>query len=409
MSGPFDEPVDDFDIPEFDEPRDTVAEPRFRLHRMGQLEVRPIQWLVRGLIERDTLAMVFADPGAGKSFFAIDVAACVASGSDFHRHRSEQGVVAYLAGEGMNGIARRRLAWEIRRQVSLADAPLFVSMGPAALCHPGSAAEVCDALDAITAEHGAPVLVVVDTLARNFGPGDENSTQDMSGFIATADLIRTRYRATVLLVHHTGHADKSRARGAMALHGALDASYRLDKDEAGVVRLEAVKMKDAAEPEPMAFRIRSVDLGITDDDGEPVTSAILDCTSYEPPPVQGKAGRGKWQTVALEALRNLHRERRETLAASGFDTSTARVSVHDWRNACLDAAMPKQRFYDIRDTLAERALVNISNGFVTESSPVSGSVRFPIGKPDRTGLPNPDEPDTNRTANRTETGLEESP
>lgn len=367
---------------------DSCAPPRFKLERMGSLEVRPIAWLVRGLLELDTLATFFSDPNVGKSFLAIDLAASVASGAEFHGLEVARGPVIYLAGEGANGLARRRMAWEIRRQIKLDDAPLFVSRAPAALCDPRSALEVCDAIDQIVAEHGAPVLVVVDTLARNFGPGDENSTADMGGFIASADLIRSRYGCAVLLIHHTGHGDKTRARGAMALHGALDASYRLDKDETGVIRLEAVKMKDAPPPRPMAFRLRTVELGIEDDQGEQITSAVLDSTAYEPPEAPGRAGRGKWQTVALEVLEKLELDRRTTLESSGLDASTARVSIADWRAACLSAEMPRTRFYEVRDSLAEGGRVLLSGGFARisgESCTDSVSVRFPIGKPDRTG------------------------
>jgi len=50
-----------------------------------------------------------------------------------------------------------------------------------------------------------------------------------------------------MLVHHTGHSEKQRARGSIALKGALDTEYRLDKvgDE---ITLTNTKMKDAEPP-----------------------------------------------------------------------------------------------------------------------------------------------------------------
>ena len=54
-------------------------------------------------------------------------------------------------------------------------------------------------------EVGRPVLIVIDTSVRNFGPGDENSTVDMNGFIAHVDsYLRAPYRCVALIVHHTG-------------------------------------------------------------------------------------------------------------------------------------------------------------------------------------------------------------
>jgi len=44
----------------------------------------------------------------------------------------------------------------------------------------------------------SPVLVVIDTVARNFGPGDENSTKDMSTFIQAATMIGWRVFLLIL-------------------------------------------------------------------------------------------------------------------------------------------------------------------------------------------------------------------
>lgn len=335
----------------------------FQLVRFGSIKPIAPKWTVKGLLEQDCLTLVFGDPGCGKSFFGIDVGASVATGKDWHGRKVNQCPVIYLAGEGHNGLARRRMAWEARHGRKLESFPFYVSTVAAPLISASTAAKVMEAVDVIATEEGAPGLIVVDTLARNFGPGDENSTQDMTAFIASLDLIRARYQATILLIHHTGHGDKQRARGAMALKGALDAEYRMEKDGSGVIRLVNQKMKDGPEPEPMAFRLRTVELGFDDEDGEPVTSAVLDTTEYEPPRKAGKEGRGKWQSVALDELRRLHTERRTNLASSGHDPDTARVAVHEWRTACLEAGMPKQRWYDLQTALPTQQLVKIERGF----------------------------------------------
>jgi putative DNA primase/helicase len=68
-----------------------------------------------------------------------------------------------------------------------------------------------------------PRIIIIDTLARNFGGGNENSTEDMSQFVAHIDKhLRDRFNATVLLVHHTGHGSAERGRGSRALKAAVD-------------------------------------------------------------------------------------------------------------------------------------------------------------------------------------------
>ena len=150
----------------------------------------------------------------------------------------------------------------------------------------------------------------------------------------------------------------------MALKGALDAEYRLDKDESDVIRFEATKMKDADYPQPTAFRPAVVELGIYDEDGIQSTSVVLDATSYEPPAVQGKAGRGKWQTVALEALGDLQEAAEQRLISRDFDPDTARVSVEDWKSACYKLGLKDhRRWYEIKESLVKNGQVEIENGF----------------------------------------------
>lgn len=333
----------------------------FRLDQISTLETRAPEWLIKGLLEKFSLVQIFGDPGCGKTFIGNDAAGCVASEVDFHGRPVKKGPVIYIAGEGQNGIARRFKAWAIRHGVDLDQAPLYISTTPASFCDEASAAEVKKAIEA-TGE--TPALVIVDTLARNFGPGDENSTQDMSAFISALDQIRTRYRCAILLIHHTGHADKTRSRGAMALKGALDAEYRMWKDEQGTVRLENTKIKDFEPPEPMAFKIRTVELGITDEDGEEVTSAILDSIDYEPPENKGKSGRGKQQTAALQILDDLYEKQRANLEAGGLNPDNVRVLETDWRNKCYEAGMAKTTLHSCRKSLTEQGIIKIEHGYI---------------------------------------------
>jgi hypothetical protein len=342
-----------------------TIEPRFKLVKVCDLTCRAPQWIVRQYLEADSLIAAFGDPGCGKSFFGIDVACCVATGIDFHGLAVEAGSVVYIAGEGHNGIGRRLRAWSIRHGQDLSDAPLYVSKGPAAFCDSDSASEVLAAVDQV-AQGQSLQLVVIDTLARNFGPGDENSTKDMSAFIAACDSIRTRYGCTVLIIHHVGHGDKSRERGAYALRGGLDASYRLDKDENGTVRLTPVKMKEAEEPKPMAFHIRQVDLDIQDDEGQKITSAILDRTDYEPPKgidKTGKQGRGKWQKMALQVLERLYEEHQQRLQKAGHPPENALVRLDKWRDSCIEAGMPRQRWSEVKRSLEHGCNIRIDHNF----------------------------------------------
>jgi 5S rRNA maturation endonuclease (ribonuclease M5) len=325
----------------------------FKLVRLSDIQMKPADWQTDGFMEMDSLNLFFSDPGGAKTFLAIDQACCGATGKDFHGRYVRQGPVVYIAGEGQNGLKRRFTAWGIRHQIDLDQAPIFLSMMPEGLCDADQVNFVIEAIQAVVDQVGSPVLIVLDTVNRNFGPGDENSTKDMTGFIAGVDKIREKFRSCILLVHHSGHADKSRGRGSMALKGALDTEYRLEKDETGVIRVTCTKMKDHEPPEPMAFRLNTVELPFTDDQGRQITSAILDDTEYQPPACQGKKGRGKWQTVSVEVLKKIYLDQQKTLESGGYDPDQARVTLDDWRTACMDAGMNREAWRRIKDNLSQ--------------------------------------------------------
>lgn len=323
-------------------------------------QLKPIDWQVKGFLETDSMGLIYGPPKTGKSFIAIDWACCIATGTPWNGRKVKQGAVFYLAGEGHNGLSRRFAAWSLSKGITLKGAPLAVSNKAAPLTEYGAADKVLQAIDHLAKATGQdPAVIVVDTLARNFG-ADENSTEDMNTFVRHLDEIRAHWKCTVLVVHHTGK-DKGRgARGNSALTGAIDAGYMIDRDELGNVNLEPTEMKDAELPAPLAFKLEGVKLPLVDEDGNDVWGAALSelGDDYQPPR-RGKSGRGKNQTLALGKLVELTREHQDRLKDSGRDPSEARVTVDDWRRACIDEGIRKQRWSDLRRTLEEAGIVEI--------------------------------------------------
>lgn len=236
--------------------------------------LQPICWLVEDYIEQDSLALVFGAPGGGKSFVTVDLACCVATGTPWHGHAVDKGAVFYIAGEGHNGLARRFAAWQQHNGVALKEAQLYKSKRAISVFNEQSAQDLYQAVKDIAEASGeSPKLVILDTVARNFGDGDENSTQDMGTFVENIDkFVREPFGCNVLLVHHSGH-NMERARGSSALKAALDAEYQVVND-AGLITLSATKMKDAEPPTDMAFRFKHVDLG--EIDGVEIGSVVLE-------------------------------------------------------------------------------------------------------------------------------------
>lgn len=267
-------------------------------------ELGPIDWQVKNYFEANTTGIMFGDPGSYKSFIALDVGIHCAIGRDWHGSSVKQGPVIYVAGEGHGGFARRLAAFQKAHGVTLGgDVPLYFSRQAASLYNAESAQQVTEAIDGIAEATTQPVMIVIDTLARNFGAGDENSTSDMNVFVEHVDrYLRARYGCTVLIVHHTGHSNKERARGSMALKGALDFEFRIDKPDRGVeyaATMTCTKMKDAVEPPETWFEGESVVVGTFDDDD--MTSLVFrksEAPIQEEVPLKGK------QKACYELLKN---------------------------------------------------------------------------------------------------------
>jgi hypothetical protein len=328
------------------------------------LQPKPIAHLIRNVLARDSLASLIGAAGTYKTFVSIDWMCCIATGTPWCGHSVHQGPVLLFLGEGRSGLAVRIRGWSIGHGVDLDGAPLFISNEAAALTDETRAAELLAVVAEFMRQHGAPVLIVFDTMNRNFGPADENSSLDMTRGVAVLDELRTMTGACILLLHHTGHMDKSRARGSSVLIGAIDSEWRTGRDEDGTVRLDNTKMKEGPEHEGLAFRVSPVETGITDDDGVPVTSVVLRPTAYAPPPAQGKAGRGKWQTTAMRILHDTFDHHRANVAKDGRDPGVARVSFSEWRDKCKDAGMPANRFHDVTESLINAGKIRRNAGFV---------------------------------------------
>ncbi len=90
----------------------------FKLIRLSDIQFKAPDWLIKHLIEKDSLNLLFGDPASTKTFVAIDLGCCVATGKDFKGMPVKQGPVVYIAGEGQNGLKRRFEARGIRNDIN---------------------------------------------------------------------------------------------------------------------------------------------------------------------------------------------------------------------------------------------------------------------------------------------------
>ncbi len=262
-------------------------------------ELEPPRWLIQNILEAETLAVLFGSPESYKSFVVLDMALSIAAGRDWHGHKVTAGPVFSIIGEGANGYRRRVAAWMKIAKVP-ADIPFFISETPAQILDVESAKKVGAAINALREKHGSPSLVVIDTLAHNFGPGHENDTRDMTQFVANLDEYIGRDFSR-LIVHHSGLGDQGRARGNSSLRAALDAEMCVKSEGDGII-FSCTKMKDAPRFRTISFAPEVINLG--GPPKNPITSVVLRRAGALLPPAKLKI---QWRE-ALLTLREMSKK-----------------------------------------------------------------------------------------------------
>jgi AAA domain/Bifunctional DNA primase/polymerase, N-terminal len=286
-------------------------------------------YLVKGIIPRGGLCVIWGPPKCGKSFWTFDLMMHVALGWQYRGRRVTQGAVVYLALEGGHGFAARVEAWRRRHLVNhQGDVPFYLLDVPVDLIRDHD--KLIKAIRAQLPTGQAPIAIVIDTLNRAL-MGDENKPDDMAKFIRAADTLRAAFECAVGIVHHCG-VQGGRPRGHTSLSGADDVQIAVERDEAGIIITKVEYMKDGDASAPMASLLERVELG-TDDDGDPITSCVIvEATS------SGKST-VKLSPNAVAALRSLH----ECLADMGqpappsghIPSGVTSVTLTAWREYLL--------------------------------------------------------------------------
>lgn len=329
------------------------------------------RYLVKGWLDRGAFSVIYGESNVGKTFLAMDLALHVAAGIDWHGNRVPagekwSGSVLYIAGEGGSGINNRIEA--IRRskpELAKATAESFMLMKTTLdLCTSEDGQYLAEALGE---SFGAvPALIIVDTLARAMGNGDENTAKDMGAFIKSIDLIREVTGAHVMVIHHSGKDASKGARGSGSLRGAADTEIELIRSD-DVVTAEARKQRDMPCDGVFSYRLRSVFLGF-DEDGDKVTSAIVEAT--EAPAKRVKlTGSDK---VAMQALSDAIAAHGKVMHSDLFPANRQVVSLENWREMCDRHSLSsgegesskRTAFHKVKTRLQDKEQVRIVDGYV---------------------------------------------
>ena len=212
--------------------------------------------LIDGILPKEGQAMIYAPTGHMKTYMAITIGGCVATGTPFNKQAVEQGEVIYIAAEAPREVAKRIKAWQDYHGYEY-DVMRFL---PTTVRFKQE--ESLQRLDRyIASRRGAVKLVIFDTAARCASGVDEDSNSEVQQIVndALIELIR-KHKLTVLIVHHTGK-DGNTPRGASAWMDACDTCARVEtvfrnkslRDTPLYTTLQVKKLR-GGQPQSVAFR-----------------------------------------------------------------------------------------------------------------------------------------------------------
>ena len=63
---------------------------KFPFIKASDLKITPPQWIIEDYLEENSLSVIFGDPGSGKTFIALSLAASVANGRSWYNRSVKQ-------------------------------------------------------------------------------------------------------------------------------------------------------------------------------------------------------------------------------------------------------------------------------------------------------------------------------
>lgn len=319
---------------------------------ISNVEIKPSNWLVKDLLEENTINMFFGESGAYKTFLAIDLSLSIASGKDWHGHDVKNpGCVLYLAGEGKDGMSKRCKAWSIYNDLKLENIPFALLNTKIQLLDDKGINILKSAMKSIETARGNIKLVVIDTWNRLSG-AEENNNSDVSKILDKIDKIKEMFNCSFLIIHHVGISDQSRGRGATALHCGIDHEYKISKDKNEVITLEYKKNKEGPLLPSIDFEIEDIELGIYDEYGNVIKKGVIKSKDgYRGDKVKKNNKPGKNQRIALEILDKLLE-------------SNEKVTLADWEAGILELNPRTDTKWQTIQGLLGRNDITIEDGYV---------------------------------------------
>lgn len=326
-------------------------------------------WLIDDWLPSSGIAAIYGHPGSGKSFFALHMAAHVASGREWAGRHVERGLVLYVVAEGATGFRNRMFAMRENGEIA-ADGPLAYVATPIDMqAENGDVKALIQTIRVAAESCGLkPAMIVLDTLSKTFGAGKEN-TDDMVNYVNNCQRVASAFDCLTVVVHHRPKDNESKdLRGHSSLRGNVDTTILVEAGE--IKTATTLKQKDGEDHVQVRFRLNRVVIG-QDKRGKEVSTCLVEITD-EHPQEDALKGLTSKERDALTCLIELCSDPEIDPETGEITDKPAVVSIAHWKD-CLarggtingdNPESAKVQFRRIRNALKSKEKILIEGSAV---------------------------------------------
>jgi hypothetical protein len=226
------------------------------------------EWLVRGLLLRNSLAAVFGPKGQGKTHYTLALALELARGGEWNGRKLLAAPVLYLVGEGSPSFVERLEAWQEFHQEPLPEMFHSAHLEPVPqLVEPSEMKALSELVKRRFGTTTTNGLVVLDTFQTATVGLDEISGRDVTLALEELQGLRRATGSTVLVVHHAGKDLGKGQRGHSSLGASMETELEITKASGSTtVKAKLVKMRAAADGSEREYKLNYVMLEPTLED-----------------------------------------------------------------------------------------------------------------------------------------------
>ena len=240
------------------------------LVRMSEVKSELVEWLWPGRIALGKLTLIAGDPGLGKSFLTLDIAARVSSASswpDSPNNIIERGGVVLLnAEDGISDTIRPRLdcaGADASQIVAIESIHVVGNLGKLHTRGFDLSKDLAAIEEAIKAVDRCR-LIVIDPITAYLGKADSHNNAEIRGLLAPLSDLAARHKVAVVAVTHLNKSGSGpaiyRAMGSLAFAAAARAAWAVTKDKSNDKRRLFIPIKNNIAPNTggLAYQITSI-------------------------------------------------------------------------------------------------------------------------------------------------------